>query len=114
MLSNIMSTAVSGLAVNSQRAGAAANNIANLNTKDYERVEIRSTSVSTEQTSSTSYAAGGVQGVVSRGGNVSGLLGVDLTQEVVTLIQAETAYGANLKVLQAADEMSGELLKVKA
>ena len=114
MVANILSTAVSGLALNSQRVSAAADNIANLNTKGYERVDVRSTSVSTEQTSATTYAAGGVQGVVSRGGNVSGLLGVDLTQEVVTLIQAETAYGANLKVIQAADEMSKELLKVNA
>ena len=113
MVSNMVSTAVSGLALNSQRATAAASNIANVNTPGYERVEVQASSVVTSQNQSA-YAPGGVQGSLTRGGTVSGLMGVDMTQEVVTLIQAETAYTANLKVIEAASEMQGQLLKVKA
>ncbi len=39
---------------------------------------------------------------------------VDITRELSSMIPTRTAYSANLKTLQVADEMSGTLLDLKA
>ncbi|PHS76868.1 MAG: hypothetical protein COB59_10140 [Rhodospirillaceae bacterium] len=122
-MSGILSSAVSGLNYNSQRVSASADNIANSSTPNYKRVDIQSTSISTPQTSSTLYAPGGVLGSTRQlsGVDVSmdisiGALNnnVDIGAEFVNLIQAETAYGAGLKVIQAGEEMANSLLDIKA
>lgn len=73
MVSGILSAAVSGLNVNAQRIGAAADNIANSSTNGYKRTDIHSRTVSTVQ-SATAYAPGGVQAISRQLSDVQGLL----------------------------------------
>jgi flagellar hook protein FlgE len=119
MLSGILSSAISGLNVNSQRASAAADNIANVSTANYKRTEIQGKTISVDQTSSTHYSAGGVLATsrqLSDVGAGDGAVnnGVDLGTEFVNLIHAESAYKANAKVMQAGQDMAKALLDVKA
>lgn len=119
MLSGILSSAISGLNVNSQRTSAAADNIANVSTANYKRTEIQAKSLSVAQTSSTQYSPGGVLATsrqLSDVGPGAGALNnnVDLGTEFVNLINAETAYAANLKVVRAGEDMAKALLDVKA
>jgi len=119
VLSGILSSAISGLNVNSQRAAAAADNIANIRTPNYKRIEIQSTSLSTAQTSSTQYTSGGVLASARQIGNVGAGYGainntVDLGTEFVNIINAESAYTAGLKVIQAGEDMAKTLIDVKA
>lgn len=73
MVSGILSAAVSGLSVNAQRLGVAADNIANVSTNGYKRTEIQSRTISTMQ-SATAYAPGGVQAIGRQLSDVQGLL----------------------------------------
>ena len=119
MISGILSSAVSGLNYNSQRVSASADNIANSSTPNYKRVEIQSSTISTDQTSSSLYAPGGVLGSTRQLSNVDVSFGalnnnVDIGAEFVNLIQAESAYGAGLKVIQAGEDMANSLLDIKA
>ena len=119
MISGILSSAVSGLNYNSQRVAASADNIANSSTPNYKSVDIQSTTISTQQTSSTLYAPGGVLGSTRQLNDAGVSIGalnnnVDIGAEFVNLIQAETAYGAGLKVIQAGQEMADSLLDIKA
>ncbi|MBL4613563.1 MAG: flagellar hook-basal body complex protein [Magnetovibrio sp.] len=73
MISGILGAAVSGLNVNAQRIGAAADNIANANTTGYKRTSIQNRSFSTAQ-NSTGYAPGGVLAIARQLSDVQGLL----------------------------------------
>lgn len=108
MISNILSSAVSGLNANAQRVGAAAQNIANTNTPGYQPVELQGVSLAT----------GGTR-VVSRpldappmGSQINpeALSGTDIGKEFANMILAEHAYSASAKVLSAGDELSRSLL----
>ncbi|TCS64059.1 flagellar hook-basal body complex protein [Varunaivibrio sulfuroxidans] len=73
MISNIFSSAVSGLQLNAQRVGAAADNIANANTAGYKAVRLEAKTVTTRQ-SPTAYAPGGVQSAPRTQASIQGLL----------------------------------------
>ena len=73
MVANVLQSAVSGLSLNAQRVGAAADNIANVSTNGYKDTQIQARSVSVSQTSTT-YAPGGVQAVPRQLADVQGLL----------------------------------------
>lgn len=73
MVSSILNAAVSGLSLNAQRIGAAADNIVNVSTTGYKRTDIHAQSISTRQ-SSTAYASGGVQAIARPLNGVQGLL----------------------------------------
>lgn len=73
MISNIFSSAVSGLQLNAQRVGAAADNIANANTVGYKAVHLEAKTVTTKQ-SLTAYAPGGVQSAPRTQASIQGLL----------------------------------------
>ena len=74
MVSGILSAAVSGLSINAQRLGAAADNIVNVSTTGYKRTDIHAQTIATRQ-STSAYAPGGVQAVPRSLSNVQGLLG---------------------------------------
>lgn len=119
MLSGILSSAISGLNLNSQRVSASADNISNANTPDYKRVEIQAKTLTVDQTSGTSYSPGGVIATSRQLSDVGASIGAinnstDVGTEFVNLIQAESAYAANLKVVQAGEDMAKQLLDVKA
>jgi len=73
VVSGILNAAVSGLSLNAQRLGAAADNIVNVSTTGYKRTDIQAQSISTRQ-SSTAYASGGVQAIAQPLNGVQGLL----------------------------------------
>lgn len=100
----MLTTAVSGLNANAERVGVAATNIANVSTKGYQPREVATQSLE----------RGGVQ-VVSRplnapNVNPEAFSGTDIGQEFATLIQAESAYSANLKIIEAAENMARSLV----
>ena len=73
MVANVLNSAVSGLSLNAQRIGAAADNIANVSTNGYKDTQIAARTVSVAQTS-TAYAPGGVQAIPRQLADVQGLL----------------------------------------
>lgn len=73
VISNIFASAVSGLRLNAQRVGAAADNIANAGTVGYKAVSVAAKTVTTKQTS-TAYAPGGVLSAPRTQATVQGLL----------------------------------------
>ena len=73
MVSGILNAAISGLSVNAQRIGAAADNIVNVSTTGYKRTGVHAQSIATRQ-STTSYASGGVQAIARPLNGVQGVL----------------------------------------
>ena len=106
MLAGLLSTAVSGLNVNSRRINAAANNIVNVSSDDYKRSEINSSTVVSGQTTTNFYAVGGVQAVPRQ---LTDDQGTDIGSEFATLVLSRNAYSASLKALSAAEDMSATL-----
>ena len=118
MLSGILSSAISGLSVNAQRVAAAADNVANVSTDGYKRVHVQSKTLAIQQTSTTSYAPGGVLAMPRQLSNVQSSAlepsTTDLGTEFATTILARASYSASLKVVSAAEDMARALLDVRA
>lgn len=119
MGNGILTSAISGLNVNAQRVAASADNIANSSTPDYKRVEIQAKTLSVQQTSTTQYSAGGVLATVRTSTDLGPGFGafnnsVDFGTEFASLITAENAYNAGVKVVQVGAEMAQNLMDVKA
>ncbi len=122
MVASVLKTAASGLNVSTQRVAAVADNIANVSTAGYRSSEIQSVSVATGQSGQAGGVTGGVAGVPRQLADPAGVLGAgaqevqsqysdtDVGREFASLIAAEAAYGASLKILGVADEMSQALL----
>jgi len=119
MLGGVLSSAISGVNLNSQRVSAAADNIANVHTPNYRPVSIQAKTLSVNQTSNTLYTPGGVLGSVSRGDSLPtsdfGTYGasVDIGTEFANLITAKSAYNASLKLISTGEFMSKALMDVK-
>lgn len=104
----------SGLDLQQKRLEVSASNVANVNTEGYEPQRV----VAQER------ADGGVEAQVEGAGDaeVADAAGteptpgytVDLVQEQVVQIESRAGFEANLRALEAADEMDRELLDVKA
>lgn len=103
-----LSTALSGLAANQARVDAAAQNIANAETRGYKKQVV-------------TFQEGPSGGVVARTGQAAspppptadeGLppSDVDLTEEIPSLNLSKGLYQANLAVVRTQDEMLGVLL----
>ncbi len=103
-ISGAMSSAISSLNANAAVLAAVAENTANVNSKDFDAVEIRTTSLA----SGPDYASGGVQIYILRQGEV------DLGKEFTRLIQARAAYAFSTQLLRVSDQMLGEPLNIKA
>jgi flagellar hook protein FlgE len=73
-ISNILSSAVSGLTFNAGRIAAAADNLANANTVGYKAADVQAGTLSTRQTSGAGHAAGGVLGRSRAEVDVQGLI----------------------------------------
>jgi flagellar basal-body rod protein FlgC len=100
------SIAISGLQAASTGVSVTANNVANINSKDYKakRLDLE------EQ------KEGGVQEsqlVESQEATVPGGSNVDLATEITNLMTQSHAYQANLKVMKAQNELLGQALDVK-
>lgn len=73
-ISGILSSAVSGLTFNASRIAATADNLANANTVGYKATEVQGSTLTTRQTSTSAYSAGGVQGRSRADVSVQGLI----------------------------------------
>lgn len=124
---NTIGIALSGLTGAAKKAGAAAANIAHMQTTG-RRDGQSPLPYNAVTTASSSTARGGVQTAIipkdpafvpsyrpdSPFADEAGYVGapaVDLAAEAVNLKLAETAYKANLAVIRTADEMQDELLR---
>lgn len=94
------SIARSGLQAAQARLGAAAHNIANMQTEGFKR----------ETVSAQAAPQGGVVVSISQAAQA----GSDLTQDVVDQMSAQNAFLANVQVLKTADQMVGSLLDARA
>lgn len=92
----VSSTALSGLLAAQGRLGAAGHNIANAATAGFRR-----------QVADTTTAPGGGVTTTLR---TAATPGEDLATDVVGLIEARHAFGANLQVFRTHDAMLGSLL----
>lgn len=100
-MGDIKSVAVSALDAGGIRLAVTANNIANMNTEGF-----RPSTVVQEENKT-----GGVRvSAIKEQGSDE----VDLSREAVELIITETSFRANIKVLQADEEMIKTLLDIKA
>jgi flagellar basal-body rod protein FlgC len=131
-IGSVFSTALSGLQAATRRIAAAANNVANLNDvtslspKPGDPAQFRPL-----LTVQTSLAAGGTaarfQNVTpasvpsfqpdSPFANADGLVAVpnvDLATQMIDSLTASTSYKANAKVIEVAQQMQDQLLKIKA
>lgn len=105
-LTPTLSTGLSGLRASSLRATSAANNIANINTQDYEATRVSQRTIR----SSTNLAGGSaVEAQLIGSQNPP-----DLGEEILQLIEAETTYRANAEVIRTASELSRDLLDTLA
>lgn len=130
---NAISIALSGLQAATKRLGASASNIANMVTsgsleeggqEPYRAV----TTTQRAQTVGNGQGAGVIANVVEKNvpfvpvydpsssfANSDGLVGmpnVDLAEEAVNMMLAETAYKASLKTIDAQSELDEELLNI--
>lgn len=110
-----INSGLSALNAMTAKMGAAAENVANLNTRGYKaaRVDVASD------------GHGGVTAEVSRKdapgpfapdpdtGGVVEMSNVDLAEEMVGMIVTRRAYEANVKAIKTADEMLGTLLDMR-
>ena len=96
----LSSTALSGLNAAQTRLGAAANNIANMNTPGFRRDEV----------SAVPQAGGGVSVSVQK----ADAEGPDMLRDIVDQNMATYEFKANLQVLKTAREMTGSLLDTVA
>ena len=107
-LSSSLRIAVSGLGAGERRLEASARNVANVSTPGY--VPVR--------TVETAERRGGVSGRLPSGDGAAPddfplPSGVDIGFETVQQRSALRSYAANLRVLEAADEMLGTLVQTK-
>lgn len=105
-INSILTTATSGLRASALRANSAANNIANVNTPGYTATHVAQSTV-----------VSGVRGNLEGGTGVSaqllgGELPVDLTNEIVALVEAEATYKANAEVIRTAGKLTKAALDI--
>lgn len=113
-ITHARSIALSGLLVQERRLAASANNVANVNTDEYEaqRVETE-TARGGGVTSRLAPTGDPAPIIVDETGEPRTMSNTNLIQEQVNQMQARTAFSANLAVLRTADEMEESLLDVK-
>ncbi|EJZ21701.1 flagellar basal body protein [Rhizobium sp. Pop5] len=97
-ISGITSTALSGMRAQSTRIGAIANNVANISTPGYARLN----------TSLTSTEPTGVQAIVEPTAS-----DVDPTTELTDMTEAEQSYQANAAVFETGADMWEMLMSIK-
>lgn len=98
-MSNIGAISGSALQAYMTSLQTTANNVANVNTDDFKA------STATFQEN----GGGGVHAIVSRTQDT-----VDISKEATNLMSDQNGFKANLSVLKTADEMTKELLNIKA
>jgi len=99
-----LAVAVSGLKAHALKINAAANNVVNQNSDDYQSVRIETVSRTTSRLST----GGGVVTRIIADGEV------DLALEFTHMIEARAAYGANAEVIRTVEEMERQFINIIA
>ncbi|MBO3760580.1 flagellar basal body protein [Ciceribacter sp. L1K22] len=104
-ISAVMGVALSGMQAQTTRLSATANNVANALTPGYDR----------RVTDFVTGSRGGVTASVSPSGETTlpDASNVDLAQEMLSLVEAETAFKANAAVWETGAEIWDVLLSIK-
>lgn len=97
MISDAASAGLAGINSATQRIGASAHNVANLNTQDFRPLEVRQAVDATDRPRAT----------VERSKEARE---VDLTREIVDQLRARIDFEASLRVIEADLETKGMLL----
>lgn len=117
MISGVQA-AVSGLQAYSTKMAATGNNVANMNTEGYKRDRVLLSAQAPQgvQANVMKDDAPGpaVAEMTDQGYAMVELSNVDLSQEIPELMRNQHGYGANLKTIQATDQMMRSLLDIKA
>ena len=132
-MTQILSTALSGLTAQAKKLEVSASNVANLRSLGVQpgSSQPQAGEFAPQQTALISTAGGGVRaepvpvspasvpsyepGAPDADGNgVVPRPNVSLEQEIVTQIEAQRAFEANLKVIEAEDDLLGELLDIRS
>lgn len=98
-MDSVSSIAGSALTAYGIKQAVTANNIANIETPDF-----KSSTVTLQEKPS-----GGVKATVSKTSD-----SVDISREAANMISNSNGFKANIKTLQAQDEMTQEVLNIKA
>jgi flagellar basal-body rod protein FlgC len=112
-----MNTALSALGAYLRKQDVTANNIANINTQDFKKsraVFQEASPGGVTVTISRSEEPGALLPPDERTGESHQMSNVDLEEEFVDLITTQHAFSANVKTIQAEDEMQGTLLDIIA
>jgi len=109
ILPGVLTATVSALRAEGTRVAAVADNVVNIRTPGYAPKTVRTTSVVDDAGSNAvRNPGGGIRAtVIEEDGEV------DLGGEFTRLIQARTAYGANVAFLRTADEIAGQTVDIK-
>jgi flagellar hook protein FlgE len=98
-MAEVTNIAVSALSAYTLKQTVTANNVANLNSSNFK---------------ASAVAMQASQGRGVRATTTQGSDRVEISREATDMILTSNGFKANLKVLQTADEMSKELLNIKA
>lgn len=117
-MTSAINAAMSGLQAYSQQLQKTGNNIANLNTESFKKDRVLLSEKQPEGVSASVEKVDTPGPLVyeetSEGYELIEQSNVDLGEEIPDMINSVNAYKANLKTLQAEDEMADSLLNVKA
>jgi len=108
-----LDTSIQGLKAMETRMAASANNLANVNTDGFKKDRV-TLSETTQGGIRAEVAKVDTPGdVVEDRGTTRELSNVDMAEEIAGTIPTKAAYSANLKMIQAQDELTGTLLSIK-
>ena len=132
-MTQVLSTALSGLTAQAKKLEVSASNVANVRSLGVQpgSSQAQPGEFVPQQTALISTAGGGVRAEAvpvspasvlsyepgAPGADGNGLVArpnVSLEQEIVTQIEAQRAFEANLRVIEAEDELLGELLDIRS
>ena len=111
---NMMGSTLAGLSVHSKKINTAAHNVANINTDEYkkDRVTIHANESGQPQANITKVNTAGYR-IQGPDGEIE-TSNVDLAEEMVNLQTGKIGYQANLKVLEAEDDVWDSVLDILA
>lgn len=113
-----LSSSLSALNAFDKKMGVTAHNVANVNTDDFKKSRAvlkegqnKSVEVDISKVNTEGYPKPDAAG---KNGEPKELSNVDLAQEMTSLITTQRGYEANLKPVEAYDEMTGTVIDIKS
>jgi flagellar basal-body rod protein FlgC len=116
MTNNTIKTALSGLKAAEKQINNSANNIANINTKDYKKRTVNQETVRTGAVTTGVKSSNNLSDSEDKTDAVKSAKnsGVNIAEESVNMIKNLSSAKANAKVIRAEDEMSGNIVDIKS